>query len=243
VWPARGLGIVSQSAPATDRAQVFVLGGFRVTCVGRGIALSTPACRVIAYLAVHGAGPVPRQTVAEALWPDRDAESARVNLRQAIANERRSGGNLIVAGRTELSLRAPVEIDMHRALIAAHWLVTGPCDGIVDASHFLHDLLPDWDEEWLRVERERFNQLRLHSLEELCQRWLARGQPNSAIAVARAAVAADPLRESAQRLLIQAYLAEGNRAQALRQYRTYEEEMEIGLGLEPSQELRNLLGL
>ena len=58
-----------------------------------------------------------------------------------------------------------------------------------------------------------------------------------------AAVAAEPLRESAQRALIRAHLAEGNRSEALRQYRSYESLLRDELGLEPTSDLKALVGL
>jgi two-component SAPR family response regulator len=81
------------------------------------------------------------------------------------------------------------------------------------------------------------------SWEELSRRWLSRGWSGPAVAVAQIVVGADPLRESAQSLLIQAHLAEGNRAQALLQYRRYEAELVRELGLEPASELTRLVHL
>jgi DNA-binding SARP family transcriptional activator len=55
-----------------------------------------------------------------------------------------------------------------------------------------------------------------------------------AIEAGLAAVRADPLRESAHRVLIEAHLLEGNRCEALRQFRAYEALMRAQLGLAPS---------
>ena len=48
-------------------------------------------------------------------------------------------------------------------------------------------------------------------------------------------VALDPLRESAQRLLIQASLAQGNRAEAIRQLDRYERHLRRELGITVSR--------
>jgi DNA-binding SARP family transcriptional activator len=204
--------------------------------------LSTPVRRVIAYLAICGEGMATRQAIAEALWPDRDVASARVNLRQALTQERRSGCQLVEADYETLNLHPGVSVDLHRALLAARRLLGGPAHEWADPSHFLHDILPSWDEPWLFVERERFGQLRLDCLEEIGRRWLEESQYGQAIAVAQSAVAADRLRETAQLLLIQAYLGQGNRAQAVRQYRNYAAQLEESLGLQPSAMLMALVG-
>ena len=56
-----------------------------------------------------------------------------------------------------------------------------------------------------------------------------------------AAVAGEPLRESAHRALITAYLAEGNRSEALRQYRFFRHLLADELGLEPSPLMESLV--
>ena len=55
------------------------------------------------------------------------------------------------------------------------------------------------------------------------------------------AVRAEPLRESAHRVLIKAHLAEGNHGEASRQYSSYRHLMLAELGVEPSPHLRELL--
>ncbi len=56
-----------------------------------------------------------------------------------------------------------------------------------------------------------------------------------------AAVAGEPLRESAHRALISAYLAEGNPGEAVRQYRRYCAILHKELRLEPSAQMTALL--
>ena len=82
----------------------------------------------------------------------------------------------------------------------------------------MDDLLPDWNEDWVLIERERFRQARLHALEALCDRFSEAGRMMPAIQAGLAAVTADPFRESAHRALIRTHLREGNRSEALRQY-------------------------
>jgi DNA-binding SARP family transcriptional activator len=54
------------------------------------------------------------------------------------------------------------------------------------------------------------------------------------------AVGAEPLRESAQRVLIEAHLAEGNFIEARRAYMAYQEMLEAELGASPSLELAEI---
>ena len=93
------------------------------------------------------------------------------------------------------------------------------------------------------VERERLRQIRVHALEELSRRLAVGHRYGHAIDAALAAIAADPLRESAHRRLIEAHLAEGNASEAIRQYETYAELLASQLGIEPSPALRRLVDL
>ena len=103
------------------------------------------------------------------------------------------------------------------------------------------DLLPDWYDDWLLIERERFRQLRLHALESLCLYLADRGLFAAAAQAGLSAVAGEPLRESAHRALINAHLLEGNVSEAMRQYRIYSQILVTQLGLEPSEEMRQLV--
>ena len=61
------------------------------------------------------------------------------------------------------------------------------------------------------------------------------------MALAMAAVAADPLRETGFRFVVQIHLEEGNLVEALRQYRTYADRLQQEIGAQPSSQLRQLI--
>jgi len=238
--------VASLLTEATDRAtapRLELLGGFRLGHSGSGCGLPAPAKRVVAYLALHE-GPCRRHVIAEALWPARLERRSSACLRQALQHERRAGHGLIHSVGHELTLAAGVVVDVRQVSAAARDLVTArgaaPAAGL-ELSDLDHDLLPDWDEDWLTLDRERFRELRLHALELLCESWLQAGRIGAAIDAALRAVQADPLRESARSLLIRSYLAEGNRSAALRSYRSYRLLLHEELGVEPPPALTELL--
>jgi DNA-binding SARP family transcriptional activator len=67
------------------------------------------------------------------------------------------------------------------------------------------------------------------------------GRFGEAVQAGLAAVKAEPLRESAQRSLIRAHLAEGNLGEALRQYHSFRRLLLEELGVGPSAELEDLV--
>jgi DNA-binding SARP family transcriptional activator len=102
------------------------------------------------------------------------------------------------------------------------------------------DLLVGWYDDWVLLERERLRQLRLHALEVLSGQLLAAGNGPAAVEAALAAVAVEPLRESAHRAVIRAHLAEGNRAEALRQRDQLRHLLRLELGVKPSRLVTDL---
>ena len=104
------------------------------------------------------------------------------------------------------------------------------------------EVLPGWPELWLVTTREWFRQVRLRALERMCDQHRAAGTSRlRAAAAGLAAVACDPLRESAHRRLAMIHMSEGNLAEALRQYHVYRELVRSELGLPPSSQFRRLV--
>jgi DNA-binding SARP family transcriptional activator len=70
----------------------------------------------------------------------------------------------------------------------------------------------------------------------------ALGQFGRAVEAALAAVASEPLRESAHRALISVHLAQGNQVEAIRQYCSYANLLREELELEPSEQMHEMIG-
>lgn len=186
---------------------------------------------------------VRRSYLAGTLWPDGTEERASASLRSALWMLRHELRGAVVATGQHLELSPDVQVDYHAAVDLGAHLVGGETrpDGLGSDEHLLwYDLLPEWSEDWLLVEQERFRQMRLHALEALCARLVSNGMTGRAIHTALRAIAAEPLRESSHRVLIRAHIAEGNLSEALRQSRLFERLLRDELGIEPSAEFRHL---
>lgn len=103
------------------------------------------------------------------------------------------------------------------------------------------DLLPGWYDDWVIFERERVRQRVLHALEGLSRELVRLGRCAEAVDVATEAVAVEPLRESAQRVLIEAHIAEGNVVEARRLYSAYRRLLRRELSIEPGVHLTHLV--
>ncbi len=95
-------------------------------------------------------------------------------------------------------------------------------------------------EEWVVLERERLFMLALRALTGLIQSFIAWGERDEAIVACRRFLALDPLQEDMNRLLMRLYWETGQRAQALRHYRTYRDRLRCELDVEPLEETEEL---
>lgn len=225
---------------------LVLLGGFQLRCADVLVPLPLGAQRLLAFVALHEA-PLLRTYVGEALWPDTHRRRANANLRSAIWRIRQTGHNVLEAASGRLSLTPGVVVDLRqRATLARRLLdrsMAWPSGvlGSEEAAALSADLLRDWYDEWLLLERDRWNQLRLHALEALAERLLRAGEYSQAVEAALAAVWAEPLRESAHRVLIRIYAAEGNLSEAVAQYRRYRQLLHRELSTPPTAQMEELI--
>jgi len=223
--------------------RLSLLGGFELRCAGQDVAVSRSGQRLLALLALQ-ARPLERLWVAGTLWLDATEERAGASLRSALWRlPQPQGATVVEATTTHLRLARDLAVDVHELAGRAEGLdgMAAPGDAALDPSALSKDLLPDWYEDWVVLERERFRQLRLHALEALCRRLTEAGRFGAAVQAGLAAVAGEPLRESAHRTLIQAHLAEGNPGEAVRQYQLYRRLLASELAIEPSAAIHVLV--
>ncbi|WP_248961183.1 AfsR/SARP family transcriptional regulator [Sphaerisporangium perillae] len=226
--------------------RVDLLGGFRLVAGGEQATVSGGTERLVSFAALCGQA-VPRTLLAGTLWPDRPERRAQASLRSALARLEDAGRQILDIGTTEVRLSPSAEVDIGEARALAR-RVLDPCthtagdDLCAEAVEILSvDLLPGWYDDWVVREGEEWHQLRLHALEALADDFTEAGRFADAVAAAGVAVRAEPLRESAHAALIRAHLAEGNQAEALRDFERYERLLSVELGLRPTPLVTDLV--
>lgn len=220
-----------------------LLGTWRLTASGDVLEMAVNGRRMLALLALRGR--CDRSYLAGTLWPECSEAHAQGNLRATLSrmHRRNQAGALDCSTGGVLTLRPEVNVDVHGVLAVARAVLDSDRPAPRNAVRVLacEDLLLGWYDDWVLLERERVRQLRLHALEHLSGRLLAAGDVARAAEAALEAVAVEPLRESAHAALIRAYLAEGNRAEAIRQFHRLAELLRKELGEQPSEMVRELL--
>ena len=186
-------------------------------------------------------GALSRSKAAGHLWADLPEGRALGNLRTVLWRARQDCHGLISEERDNVRL-SDVQIDLldvrawaWRALRAEDpWMPLPQGTAL--------ELLPGWPEDWLIESREELRLLRLYAFEACSQRLLLGGRCGEAAWLALNALNLDPFRESANRMLIEIHLKDGNRLDALRQFRKYEQLLRQELNIEPSPSLTALVG-
>lgn len=239
---------------------VRTFGGFGVLRNGEPISLPRDVERLIGLLSVRS-GQAPRSLVAATLWDSGDDERVLGNLRSALWRVRRCHPELITADNQTIALAARVSSDVSEVIQRSDQLLTsdagidwmdigastpaspleGLDDDLLDYRPFVAELLPGWYDEWILVERERFRQMCLHSLEAIARCHMAARRFGAAIQVLMSSIALDDLRESPRRHLVAIHLAEGNRSEAVRAYDEYAAKLQNTLGLTPSPAMQDYL--
>jgi DNA-binding SARP family transcriptional activator len=228
----------TREPPTVPTVQLNLINGFEVSVAGKVIDLPIVAQRLVAFLALN-ARPLQRGYIAASLWLDKTGERATANLRSALWRMREVEPLLIRCTRTHLQLQNAVAVDVSTAEQTTRRLFAGNSNGLdLDVSMLSGELLPDWYDHWVVMERERLRQLFLNALEQLSAVLLSRGRIALATDAAYTAVLTEPLRESAHRALIEAHFAAGNVCEASRQYAQLRRMLADEIGIEPSAALR-----
>jgi DNA-binding SARP family transcriptional activator len=235
-----------RSLEPPDAAVVHLFAGPYLTLGPERQEVPEGSKQLLAFVALRRRR-VERRQAAGALWPLGDDERAAGNLRSALWRLRRAGIDILVTDKWSLALNPDVLVDLHLAEQWATRLIEGravPHDlaispWVADAL----DLLPGFYDDWALMERERIRQRILHALEALSEKLATAGRFADAIEAAMLATSAEPLRESAQRALIKAHIAEGNMTEARRSYLAYHDLMRRELGVLLADDFHTGLGI
>jgi adenylate cyclase len=226
--------------------EISLFGGFCVRC-GTEQRIELPGrkdCALLGYLAVSPGVACSREKLATLLWGNSGDRQARDSLKQALLRLRRSlslaSSMPLVANRHTVTLDpngVTVDVAMFEQLLGGSTL-----EALQQAvALYRGDLLDGICirnaafEDWLLVERQRLRSLALETATRLMTTSVAAARPDTAANAARRVLSLEPLHEAACRLLMQAHVERGERAQALKLFETLRDRLrqELGVGPEP----------
>ena len=232
--PSDASGFGRELVPA--RLQIRLLGAVEIILDGRRLSAFN-SLRLQRFLALIVLRRVQqhRSRLAFELWPDSDERQARTNLRKLLHDFRHSLRDI---GEF-------VEIDNE----TVRWIPTGPTE--VDVLRFRDaiaagdfelaarlysgDLLPACYDDWVLDERAKLRAEAYAALVRLTEEAAGRDNHQATIRHAQRIIDLEPTDEAAVRIQMEAHLALGDRAAALRCYHRYAEMLERDLAVAPGE--------
>lgn len=218
-----------------------LLDRWLLTCQSQRIPLRLREQRVICLLALRSA--LSRRRLAGLLWPESTEARALDSLRVSLHHIHRQAPQLIISSEGWLEISEQTTVDLHQLRSELERWGANPNLNCTQVQQLLlnRELLPDWDAPWLAIEQEQLRQLRAQTLQACAVQLLESGQSRFAVALARAALALDPISESAANSLARAEAGAGNRASAAAGLLVFIEHLRAELGIAPGPELTHTL--
>jgi DNA-binding SARP family transcriptional activator len=215
---------------------------------GETIKISESGFELLTHLAVSP-GPVPRDRVLDALWPELDADAAANALKACVHRVRAQlkDPSCIVVENSTYRLGASIDSNYRRILEMAE-VQTGSLTE-TERSHLedaferlalgrMRARTSAW--EWFAGYSRALDDAWRSMGECLARNALARRAFQEALRIARMMSANEPLDELPRAIAIEAFALMENRPMALAEYREYRELVLRELGVEPSSSLREL---
>ena len=204
---------------------------------------------LLVYLACTGREH-PRDVLAELLWDDRSQRQAMANLRVALSSLRKVVASHVAITRTTAGILPESglwldtsQVEQALASIGEHELLTASLVETLKEAVALYEgdflagfCLTDATgfEIWAAGERQRLHRLTADALQRLGRWHLRQGNCAAAIAFATRLLEIDILAEAGHRQLIQALARNGQRAEAIAQYKRCQEILADELGIAPA---------
>lgn len=211
-------GTVTRPAVRADRREVRIdtMGGFRACVAGQVVAANAWGSRqariVCKRLAVAVGQPVPRDELAELLWPDEwDPARCSARLSVVLSNIRRVLGGGLAADRDTVRLDLDaVDLDLSELGEA---IAAGDDAAVV--SRYRGPVLPeDAYEDWAIDARQRFAAAVGSARRRLAATAAEHGRWDEVVDHAHAMLEVDAFDERAHELLVRALVADGRRGEA-----------------------------
>ncbi len=214
---------------------------------------------LLVYLLLNRRQLVSREVLVDLFWGNSPPEQARSCLSTTIWRLRRSLQTPGGAGSGYLLSTPEGEVGFNPA--SEHWLDVAVFEGVLtrlctqeedevtpalareaEAALALYtgDLLEGYYADWALRERERLRLLYIRGLRRLMGWYKEAGNLEASILCGQRILEKDLLREEIHRELMRLYAANGQRAQAVRQYQICRQALQRELEMEPMEETRRL---
>lgn len=206
---------------------------------------------MLAYLILKAQMPQPRSRIAALFWPDVPDPQAKANLRRALFRLKQNlphADQILQITSTTLQWQPQVPlwidvVEFENAIATARNADHPQTRAEIlkqAVSLYQDDLVLTCYDDWILAERERFHQLLVQVLTDLCQLTANLGDLRSAVDYGQQLIQQDPLSEMGYLTLMRLYAQQGDRPTALQVYHQCMELLREEMGIDPSVETRQV---
>ena len=238
--------------------RVHLFGAFKLNPTAPAqVALGTTTRRLASYLFSYPNEMHRREKLIDIVWGEADASRARAGLsnslwhiRQALSSEVQSTLAL-KANSYEvcLELADTTVVDIHRFCSSIRKLLatnstSSDLDSLEHAmSLYTAPFLEEYDDDWVLDLRERLQSLYLPVLMHIMRSRAQQGRYEDALLYGRRTLTSDPMRESVQRSVMLLYVLNGQRVEAIRQFKRCAKAIRSECDVDPMPETSGLYEL
>lgn len=196
------------------------------------------AAKLLVILSLTRSARMPREHLAEQLWPDDLYDATRLRLRQEIHRLKKALGpaeGMVVTTTTDVGLDRSMfetDIDILKQIIQKDGAGR---EGFDVETIFKNEFLPAWDEVWTMAERAPAEALQLQAAIAHGQHLLASGQAESALETAQWLIPKHPFNEELRMVAVKAHGDLGSLASAVAEYQQFRRGLKEALGVEPKE--------
>ena len=246
---------------SVKKIAISMLGGFKIVIddkiVADSINRSNRIWNLLSYLIVNRSRDIPQSELIEAIWPDEDTDSPGSSLktlvyrvRGMLLSELGEEVPLILSQRNSYSWNSEYEcvLDVEefekccaRASDTRRTNEQRMEDYKSAANMYKGDFLPKLsDQLWVIPLEAHYHSLFVNAVKEYVNLLFLSERYMDAEEVCAKALKIEPLDENLHTLLILTYAKQGNDSAALSQYEVATDQLYRNLGVQPSEELRDV---
>jgi DNA-binding SARP family transcriptional activator len=249
-------------ASPTVQVGLALFGGFSLYMNNKRLSVSRQHASLISYLVRQRGAEISRDRLAALYWGDSPTEQARRNLRVALSRIKRllssnvngavEKAELLRASMTAVCMSDDASIFVDANLFES--LVHNNCDikhlsetkvaNIQEAVNLYKEcLLPEFDDEWVVTDRENLRSKYVIALRTLVYHYITQHDFVAAVAWVMRILHEEPYDESLAILAMRLLCFRGQRACAIKVYRSLSHQLRTEFGLSPSVKVAELFQL
>lgn len=228
--------------------RIYLLGQFKLQVDDQPLELqSRPAQSLFAYLLLNAGVTQRREKLASLLWPEATETNARSYLRQALWRIRKAlcqasltWEDYLKTDDIHVTFNDQSDYCLDVESLLANFEAKSTAELIAAAQLYQGELLPGFYDEWVILERDRFQAAYHQLMNQLLERLLQAGNWDEVLHWGEAWIRLGHLPEPAYRALLRAYAGLGNQSMINATYRRCVQALDRDLGVEPSPETQRL---